>query len=1211
MKRALSIFVIFLLFAVDAKAKDIIDNSQRSQVGDQERKRLIHSVVKKKLNGIPGLWEQARNALVTDPSPVSTRFSTNPSKDRSAHDLSGLLSYPGSRDRNLLTIEFESISDMNYERYGMGYTTDGEYVYAICGSDNDTRHTHGERYDPDTDSWEIFVDGLIPRRYTNAEYVNGKIFLLNGDTYTSNTYTDTVEIIDVADGAVSYSATNPYPVEYAGSAVWNDKIYIFGGGNADGLSARLYEFDPAELDGEPWTRLADMPEAQSTSGRVVDGILYVIGGYNGESASSRIYAYDISQDTWNTELEDMPVIVSAHSTVTNGEGIAVIGDYADIEFCGLYDPENDDFMVVENNMAGRRHSASVFLDGSIFAFGGTQPEGFNGNPEYVVLASAERGNVIETELTAFEILVNGEESATVVAGDHEVQITIIFDTSGGPPYLGMLSILFDSNFNGEPDEDDFNLIDEMEGVPAVMVADGMEGDQNPDVGILEITFGIGDEGEPNFMTMIQNSTWFFAGLDPDDQSIDDVATLNVVGSGSDFSVSGGTNPATPGLMAVVAPIDAEGELDEDQFLISVIVGDGTYHTDLPEPGNYIVLLGDLFETHSNLFFYPSAHFVEVDGHMDGIDFSVYEYTTMVWGHVHNGSGEPIEDAEVEFRYEEYPDVTIESWGSTDQEGYYELWVLGGYEYDVYAWAEGYMEFEEAVFVDDVEYFEYNIMLDQGDDGPEQIMSNPGFEDTYQGAEDWQLYAADWVWWPTEAGNHHIEASGNNIYGSSELFEAFDGTYSLKMWGQYNGEENHTSYYQGFWADDLGGPGTQVWVDGMIMSHQDDWIGQGTNTVTFFVSYFDYDWNFVERHDSAPFSGEDPSNDWHHRGAGGVIPEGVSYVNIGIEYNQMNNDQHGSVYVDNFTAHIHDGTAELAAPHIELLEDIPDDQGRQMRVLWDSGEPAEWGYFTMFSIWRLVPEAPGELWDFVTTVDWHGTQPYSAVVPTLGDSTDQGIYWSTFMVSAHTEDPNFFLDSEPATGYSVDNLHPGVPEGVMANQTGEGILISWSSPVDEDLDHHRVYRHDLDSPDPAEVFTTVDTFFVDPSVTDGSWEYWVTAVDHSGNESDPSESVSVLLSTDEGLSLPTEFALEQNYPNPFNPSTQVRYALPEEAQVILSVYDMMGRKVRTLVRGTEPAGYQSVLWNATNDLGLPVSAGVYICTIQAGDYRKNMKMILLK
>ena len=347
MKRALSIFVIYLFFAVDATAEDIIDNSQRSRIGDQEKKKLIHSAVKKKLNGIPGLWEQIREALVTDPSPVSTRSSTNQSKDRSAHDLSGLLSYPGSRDRNLFSIEFDNISDMNYERYGMGYTTDGEYVYAISGDGSGPKHTHGERYDPDTDSWEIFVDGLIPRRYTNAEYVNGKIYLLNGDTYTSNTYTDTVEIIDVADGAISYSAMNPYPVEYAGSAVWNDKIYIFGGANNDGFSARLYEFDPAELDGEPWTRLADMPEAQSTSGRVVDGILYVIGGYNGETASSRVYAYDISQDTWNTELEDMPVVISAHSTVTNGEVIAVIGDYADIEFCGLYDPQNDDFMVVE------------------------------------------------------------------------------------------------------------------------------------------------------------------------------------------------------------------------------------------------------------------------------------------------------------------------------------------------------------------------------------------------------------------------------------------------------------------------------------------------------------------------------------------------------------------------------------------------------------------------------------------------------------------------------------------------------------------------------------------------------------------------------------------------------------------------------------------------------------------------------------------------
>ena len=202
MKRALSVFSISLFFVIgaDTKAKDIIDNALWSQVGDQQRQDMIYDVLKKKLNGIPGLWEQTRNALGTDPSPVSTRFSTNPSKDRSAHDLSGHLSYPSSRDRNLFTIEFENISDMNYDRYGMGYTTDGEYVYAIGGGGNGPKRTHGERYNPDTDSWEIIVEDLIPRRYTNAEYVNGKIYLLNGDTYTSNTYTDTVEIIDVVAG---------------------------------------------------------------------------------------------------------------------------------------------------------------------------------------------------------------------------------------------------------------------------------------------------------------------------------------------------------------------------------------------------------------------------------------------------------------------------------------------------------------------------------------------------------------------------------------------------------------------------------------------------------------------------------------------------------------------------------------------------------------------------------------------------------------------------------------------------------------------------------------------------------------------------------------------------------------------------------------------------------------------------------------------------
>ena len=95
-------------------------------------------------------------------------------------------------------------------------------------------------------------------------------------------------------------------------------------------------------------------------------------------------------------------------------------------------------------------------------------------------------------------------------------------------------------------------------------------------------------------------------------------------------------------------------------------------------------------------------------------------------------------------------------------------------------------------------------------------------------------------------------------------------------------------------------------------------------------------------------------------------------------------------------------------------------------------------------------------------------------------------------------------------------------------------------------------------------------------------------------------------------VPMEFALNQNYPNPFNPSTMIRYQLPEQTMVTIAIYDLMGRKVRTLVPGeTQLAGYRQVVWNATNDYGQPVSAGMYIYTIQAGEFRQTKKMVLMK
>jgi len=93
--------------------------------------------------------------------------------------------------------------------------------------------------------------------------------------------------------------------------------------------------------------------------------------------------------------------------------------------------------------------------------------------------------------------------------------------------------------------------------------------------------------------------------------------------------------------------------------------------------------------------------------------------------------------------------------------------------------------------------------------------------------------------------------------------------------------------------------------------------------------------------------------------------------------------------------------------------------------------------------------------------------------------------------------------------------------------------------------------------------------------------------------------------------PEEFSLHQNYPNPFNPVTTLRYDIPENSHVTITIYDMLGREVNTLINQTQDAGYRSVIWEATNNYGKTVSAGIYIYQIQAGEYISTKKMVLLK
>jgi len=127
------------------------------------------------------------------------------------------------------------------------------------------------------------------------------------------------------------------------------------------------------------------------------------------------------------------------------------------------------------------------------------------------------------------------------------------------------------------------------------------------------------------------------------------------------------------------------------------------------------------------------------------------------------------------------------------------------------------------------------------------------------------------------------------------------------------------------------------------------------------------------------------------------------------------------------------------------------------------------------------------------------------------------------------------------------------------------------------------------------------------------EYFYRVSYYTNNWSEYSEVISVTLQwlDVDGEQLPTVYALHQNYPNPFNPTTQIKYDLPEDAMVSITIYDIMGRSIRSLVNSQQTAGYRSIQWNATNNLGEPVSAGMYIYMIQAGEFRQTKKMVLLK
>jgi hypothetical protein len=194
--------------------------------------------------------------------------------------------------------------------------------------------------------------------------------------------------------------------------------------------------------------------------------------------------------------------------------------------------------------------------------------------------------------------------------------------------------------------------------------------------------------------------------------------------------------------------------------------------------------------------------------------------------------------------------------------------------------------------------------------------------------------------------------------------------------------------------------------------------------------------------------------------------------------------------------------------------------------------------------------------------------------------------------------------------SNDNSLPVELVAFTARNTAEGVQLTWRTASEQNNAGFEVQRRSENRGASAEwqvlgfvrgAGTTAEAqsyTFLDKSAS-GKVQYRLKQIDFDGQFE-----YSNVIEVDAGL--PKVFALEQNYPNPFNPSTTIRYQLPVASEVKLEVYDVLGKKIATLVNERQSAGSYQVVWNASG-----LSSGTYFYRLQAGTFVETKKMIMVK
>jgi hypothetical protein len=313
----------------------------------------------------------------------------------------------------------------------------------------------------------------------------------------------------------------------------------------------------------------------------------------------------------------------------------------------------------------------------------------------------------------------------------------------------------------------------------------------------------------------------------------------------------------------------------------------------------------------------------------------------------------------------------------------------------------------------------------------------------------------------------------------------------------------------------------------------------------------------------------------------------------------------------------DGGNSDCSPSIISIDDFPDDQGG-VAILTFSASAADNSGLSRSSaeIYTVeaCPLASSTLCD--SQGGWlaipsagaaYGAEVYSYTVAAITQTVGGSEQW-LYRVIAAMEEGNWASNSQ--SGYSVDNIAPGISGQIAANynSSNQSINIEWDSIDALDLDYYNLYVKEGEDQDYSISYAGIDNSYIDSNIELGTtYYYYVTGVDIHGNEGLASgiadESGETLSIGDE---LPNSFMLYSAYPNPFNPNTTIKFDISKASNVNIEIYDANGGYVESILSNIVTPGSYQIDWNASN---LP--SGIYFIHMNVGSDIFTEKVLLLK